>query len=69
MPEGDTLTVRVTARDRDAGSVGLFTGRLEDDGRECLFAAAKRVAQSIVDALEAGNGPVYASVESWKLLG
>jgi hypothetical protein len=69
MTEDDTITVRVTARDRDAGSVVLFIGRLEDDGRECLFAAAKRMAQSLFDALEAGDGPVYASVESWQLLG
>jgi hypothetical protein len=69
MTEDGTITVRVTARDRDAGSVVLFIGRLEDDGRECLFAAARRLAQSLVDALEAADGPVYARVEAWQLLG
>ena len=66
-PEPEDLVVRVWALDRDAGSVVLFRG-CAPDGRACLFAAGHRGAQTIVDALEAGE-PVYASVASWQLLG
>jgi hypothetical protein len=66
--DDEGLTVEVVAVNHDAGSVVLFDGTAAD-GRPCLFAADHRSAQALADALDAGDGPVWATVQTWQMLG
>ncbi len=64
----DGQTVELVAVNRDAGSVVLFDA-VSAQGRPCLVAADYRAAEALAARLAEDDGPVFAVVEPWQMLG